>query len=215
MRVVATAVVMLLCVSVARGDASDDARALFEHGTALYALHRFAEAATQFEKAFELKPDPAILYNAAQAHRFAGNKARSLELYESYLRLYGERPNAAEVSDHIRELRGAIDAERRATNAPPTGPAQMSPPRPGEPPPTGAVPRPAEAAPAVAATPAPSAAPVAVSTERTSRPLAKRPWFWVVVGGAAVVVATGVALGVTLGSSTKDPTPSYGVANGN
>jgi hypothetical protein len=43
----------------------------------------------------------------------------------------------------------------------------------------------------------------------------KRPWFWVVVGGAAVAVAAGIALGVTLGSSTKDPSASYGVVNGN
>ena len=46
-------------------------------------------AADNYEKAFALKPDPAVLYNAAQAHRLAGNKQRALDLYQSYLRMYG------------------------------------------------------------------------------------------------------------------------------
>lgn len=222
----ATAVV---CVSAARADTSDDARAAFEHGTALYTLHRFAEAAAQFEKAFELKPDPAILYNAAQAHRFAGNKPRALELYEGYLRLYRDRPNADEVREHVRQLRAAIESDRRATNAPPTGQAPMS----GQSTATTAPPPAEPSAPATtpgAAAPATSASPATVATTSTttapatgatdvaappSRPLVKRPWFWAIVGSAAIVVATGVALGVTLGSSTKDPTPTYGVANAN
>jgi hypothetical protein len=247
MRAGLTLAIILVSVTVARGDSSEEARALFERGTALYALHRFADAAALYEKAFELKPDPAILYNAAQAHRLAGNKARALDLYESYLRLYGQRPNRAEVNEHIRQLKSAIEAEHRATSAPPVGPASIAPPRPGEPAakpapntpapapkatsttvaPATTAPPPAAAAPPTAAPPterawngtAPAPLPVATaagtSPGTSSRPLVKRPWFWVVIGGAAVAVAAGIALGVTLGSSTKDPTASYGVVNGN
>src|SRR5262249_58021652 len=76
----------------------DDARALFERGSALYALGRYAEAAPLFERAFELKPDPALLYNAAQAYRLLGNKPRALTLYQNYFRLFGDQiPNAPEV----------------------------------------------------------------------------------------------------------------------
>ncbi len=210
---------LLSIVSIAHADASDEARTLYQHGMALYALHRFAEAAVQFEKAFELKPDPAILYNAAQAHRFAGNKPRALDLYESYLRLYGDQPNAGEVRDHVKQLRAAIEAEHSATNAPPTAAAPLPP---GSTAPSGEPP----ATPPSTATPPPAAATTtagegASSSTLTatapppSKPLVKKPWFWAVVGGAAVVVAAGVVLGVTLGSSAKDPTPSYGVANGN
>ena len=213
----------LVCVSVARAEPADEARAAFEHGTALYTLHRFAEAATQFEKAFELKPDPAILYNAAQAHRFAGNKSRALELYEGYLRLYRDRPNADEVREHVRQLRAAIDSEQSATHAPPTGQAPMTnDPAPRAPSPTTSPPPSTTTTTTTTTTmsataPPPASVPpdVAATAPPPRRPLVKRAWFWAVIGGAVAVVATGVALGVTLGSTTKDPTPTYGVANGN
>src|SRR5205807_10015881 len=57
---------------------AEDAKSLFEHGMTLYALGRYTEAAPLFERAFELKPDPALLYNAAQAHRLAGHSQRAL-----------------------------------------------------------------------------------------------------------------------------------------
>src|SRR5262249_40640767 len=155
-------------VGVARANTADEARSLYEHGTALYALHRFAEAATQFEKAFELKPVPAILYNAAQAHRLAGNKARALELYQSYLRLFGGQPNTEEVRGHVRELQKAIDAEHRATTAPPAEPASIPPPRQTQ-------------AAAVDAKQPSDTTTLLVTGERTSRPLAKRPWFWATI----------------------------------
>jgi tetratricopeptide (TPR) repeat protein len=205
-------------VSVARADVSDDARTAFQHGTALYALHRFAEAAVQFEKAFELKPDPAILYNAAQAHRFAGNKPRALELYESYVRMYSDQPNATEVREHVRQLRAAIEAEHSATNAPPSAVAPLPSATAA---PAGRTPSTTEPSSAPAPSSTPAAQPSSSATTLTAsaappeRPLVKKPWFWAVVGGAAVVVAAGVVLGVTLGSSTKDPSPTYGVANGN
>jgi tetratricopeptide (TPR) repeat protein len=218
MRALAVLGVLLLCVPVAGADASDDARAAFEHGQALYALHRFGEAAVQFEKAFELKPQPAILYNAAQAHRLAGNKQRALELYESYLRIYPNAQNGAEIRDRVRELKSAIEADQRATTAPPKE-AQQLPPGNGEPttpPPTGTTTPPATTPPATTPSEAtPAATSNAVTAEAPPRPVYKKPWFWAVIGGAAVVVAGAVVLGVTLGSPAKDPTPTYGVANGN
>jgi tetratricopeptide (TPR) repeat protein len=104
---------LLLITATAR--AQEDAKTLFERGTALFALHKFGDAAVVFEHAFELKPDPAILYNAAQAHRLASHSARALELYESLLKLYGSKlSNREEIVDHIKQLRAAVDAEQRA-----------------------------------------------------------------------------------------------------
>ena len=68
-------------------DQRGEARAHYEKGTAAYALGRFADAAAEFEQAFTLKPDPALLYNAAQAYRLAGDRDRALQLYKSYLRV--------------------------------------------------------------------------------------------------------------------------------
>jgi tetratricopeptide (TPR) repeat protein len=95
-------VACLALPAAAAGGATEDARAHYERGTSLYALGKFAEAAQEYEKAFELKPDPALLYNAAQAHRIAGNKQRALFLYQNFLRVFGtSSPNAPEVERHV------------------------------------------------------------------------------------------------------------------
>jgi hypothetical protein len=113
------ALALLLATLPGRARADEDAKAVFERATALFALHKFHDAALVFEKAFELRPDPAILYNAAQAHRLAGEKTRALDLYESLLRLYGDRFKRVEISQHIAELKHAIDADQRASGSPP------------------------------------------------------------------------------------------------
>jgi tetratricopeptide (TPR) repeat protein len=51
----------------AQADNVEEARAYVNKATAAYALNHYAVAAENFEKAFELKPDPALLYNAAQS----------------------------------------------------------------------------------------------------------------------------------------------------
>src|SRR5262245_52817551 len=102
--------IALLLGGVAR--AEEDARAYNERAEAAYALGRYGDAAQYYEKAFELKPQPALLYNAAQAHRLAGNKQRALLLYRNYLRVYaGKIPNRKEVEGHLTALQAAIDSD--------------------------------------------------------------------------------------------------------
>jgi tetratricopeptide (TPR) repeat protein len=168
----------------------DDPRALFDRGSALYALGRYAEAAPLFERAFELKADPALLFNAAQAYRFMGNKPRALTLYQNYIRLYGDTiPNADDVRHQIDQLKEAIAADERSKSAPPTG--VQTPQTPGGPT-------------LIASAPPPR------------KPLVKRPWFWVAVGGGAAVVITAVAVGVAVGTrGHTDPNASFGTVSGN
>jgi hypothetical protein len=143
--------------------ASEDARSYLDKATAAYGLGRYATAAENFEKAYELKPDPALLYNAAQAHRLAGNKQRALELYESYLRMYGKKDKREEVERRIRELKQAIEHDKTVATSPPVTTMPVSPapasPAPASPPPAAAAPAPAAPAPAPppAATPPPPA----------------------------------------------------------
>lgn len=177
-------VAALLLVSLASGArADDDPRELYRRAQAFYALGKYSEAAPLFEKTFELKPDPALLYNAAQAHRFGGNKPRALALYENYVRVYGEQiPNRAEVNNLIVQLRRAIETDQRAISAPPVGTVQ----------PKAA---PVESAPVVREPPRPA---VVERPPAIARPLRKRPWFWGVLVGSVAVVALGVGLGVGL-----------------
>lgn len=178
-----------------------EARAHFEKGNAAYALGDYAAAAAEYERAFQLKPDPALLYNAAQSHRVAGNKTRALLLYQNYLRVYGSVvQNGEEVQRHIDTLRKAIESDQNAQTSPPTAPMVQQPTV--TPPPR---------------VPQETAAPVLVAAapQRDERPLVKKPWFWIATGAAVVVVA-GVAIGLGVGlSGTKNPTPSLGAVAGN
>jgi len=213
---------LLILALVARtATAEENAKVLYDRAEAAYALARYAEAAGLFEKVFELRPQPSLLYNAAQAHRLAGNKARALELYQNYLRVYGARiENRAEVERHIAALQQALDSERRAATSPPvaTAPVPPSPTkeevpqRPPEPAPLGEPGPPA--APPASVTPAvPTTAvssPDSTAAPETRQPLVRRPIFWGLLVGGVVLVGATVAVGVVFGRPEVDPTPSAG-----
>jgi tetratricopeptide (TPR) repeat protein len=185
-----------------------EARAHYEKATGAYALGRYADAAAEFEAAFVLKPDPAILYNAAQAYRLAGKKERALELYRSYRRVYGRRAeHAGDVDKHIAELEKAIESDRHASSAESTDLATFdgsnAPAATPMPAPQLTTPPPA-AAPPAAGTAAPSASLVAQpapAARDDGAPIYKRWWFW---AGAGAIVAGAIVTGVLLsgGGST-------------
>ena len=74
------AVVLGIALASPRPAAAEklDARRHYEKATAAFGLGKYDEAAREYEAAFELKPDPALLYNAAQACRLAGRSARAI-----------------------------------------------------------------------------------------------------------------------------------------
>ena len=193
---------LALVCSVAVAD-ENDAKSLFTRGRTLYALGRFGEAAELFEKAFELKQDPAILYNAAQAHRLGGDKKKALVLYQNYLRLFGEQSNAGEVEKRIVDLKAAIEAEQAAKTNPPTGLLNDK----SEPTTT-----------ATTTPPAPVTPPPLVPTQSEpppKKPLARRGWFWGVVVGGVAVAGGAVALGGVLGTAKSGPAITLGSVKGN
>jgi len=108
----------------ARTEKAEEAREYLDKATAAFALNRYAVAAENYEKSFELKPDAAVLYNAAQAYRLAGNKERALDLYQSYLRMYGD-DKRAEIEKHIQNLKQAIEKDHAVATSPPTGTAPV------------------------------------------------------------------------------------------
>ena len=81
-----------------------DARKHYDRATAAFGLGKYAEAAAEYEAAFRLRPDPALLYNCAQSYRLAGDRPRAIELYRNYLRLYGDAPNAEDARKHLGNL---------------------------------------------------------------------------------------------------------------
>jgi hypothetical protein len=62
----------------------------------------------------------------------------------------------------------------------------------------------------------PSVAPLAITPPLAApTPVYKRAWFWSVIGGVTAAAVVGLAVGVTFGHSTVDPTASFGTARGN
>ena len=91
-----------------------DARKHYDEATSAFGLGRYADAAAEYEAAFRLRPDPALLYNCAQSYRLAGNNVRALELYRKYVRLYGDAPNADDARKHVNDLESQIASDKAA-----------------------------------------------------------------------------------------------------
>jgi len=212
-----------------RAEKVEEAREYLDKATAAFALNRYAVAAENYEKSFELKPDAAVLYNAAQAYRLAGNKERALDLYQSYLRMYGD-DKRAEIEKHIQNLKQAIEKDHAVATSPPTGTAPVGvapaagsgaaagstmvatpPPAAGStmvaapPPPLVPAPPPAQPAPVLVAQPA-------AASDQGS--VVSKPWFWIAVGG---VVAAAVVTSILVAGrrDPSDPTSTITPVDGN
>jgi tetratricopeptide (TPR) repeat protein len=73
------------------------AGALYEEGGKLYAAGEFKAAAARFEQAYALDPDPAYLFNAAQAYRLGGACAEAARSYQKFLDEVPDPPSRDKV----------------------------------------------------------------------------------------------------------------------
>jgi tetratricopeptide (TPR) repeat protein len=96
------------------------AKALSQEANSLYAVGDFAQAADKYQSAYKLKPDAALLYNAAQSSRMAGNNEKALLLYKNYAMFYPNARNIPNVELQITKLQEAIAAQHKAQTQPPT-----------------------------------------------------------------------------------------------
>jgi tetratricopeptide (TPR) repeat protein len=189
--------VMLLVAATGAAWAGDVSKAKehFKAGLAAFTLGDYVKAAAEYEAAYSEEPDPALLYNAAQAQRLAGNKPRALFLYQNYLRYFPTQSNRAEVQRHIANLQSAIESDQKAKTTPPTDSKPIEGAKPAEPAPP-PVEKPVEAKPAEV----PSEAMPAATTE--APPKKRTPkWVWGVVGGVVAAAAIGLGVGLGIGLS--------------
>jgi tetratricopeptide (TPR) repeat protein len=199
-----------LCSAVAQAEPRSvdpkvkEARALFQAATSHFAIGEFGKAAEEYQQAYQLKPDPALLYNAAQSLRLSNQLERALVLYRNYLNLYPKEPNAVEVRAQIGKLKEAIASAEQAKSAPPLstvaslqGDDRSEPSRdPAREPSLKAAPASEQAA-----------SPVA---QPASTPVYRRWWLWTVVGVVVVGGVTGGVLAATLPSGTWANSPTVG-----
>jgi tetratricopeptide (TPR) repeat protein len=197
---VALALALILLPGWAAAEsATARAKRHFEQGTTAYNIGDFQKAIEEYKEAYKAKPDPAILYNIAQAYRLAGNARQAVFLYRSYLRNLPDAPNRAEVEERIRTLEAEIAATSKSQATTP-----RREPVPAEPPHDTASPPPHDTAPP----------PIAVTTTappRDERRARKKAWIWggVVAGVVVVGVALGVGLGLGLTEDNPPPTAHF------
>jgi tetratricopeptide (TPR) repeat protein len=113
------------------GAADESSRAAMEHfrrGTRAYDLGHFTEAAAEYERAYEAKENPALLYNLGQAYRGAGEHQKALNAYRAYLRNATDPPNRDEVVRFIEALKHSIEVEKATKEKPPVGTLPATPP---------------------------------------------------------------------------------------
>lgn len=90
------------------------ARAHFRAGTRYFDLRRYADAAIEFERVFELTEQRALFYNAGRAWEAAGRAREALRAYQRFLE--GDTPGVdrASVERAMRALQARAAEEERA-----------------------------------------------------------------------------------------------------
>lgn len=194
--------------SVAHAE-SDPAKARehFKSGTKAYDLGRYLDAAREYETAYEIHDEPALLYNIAQAYRLGGENVKAMRAYKAFLRRSPKASNRAEVEQRIVELQRVVGEQNRVRDAAPTGTitpeARPESPRPVEEP----APAPAAPAPKPAATVA--AKPATVDTGKTLRVAGLA----LLGTGLGFVVVGGAFAGLTKKADDEAVRPADGVYN--
>ena len=79
-RLIALALALAVTAGVARADDDERSRAAarehYARGTSFFDLGHYDDAVAEYDKAYQAKNEPSLLYNIAQAHRLAGHAAR-------------------------------------------------------------------------------------------------------------------------------------------
>src|SRR5437764_10282963 len=138
--IVASAV--FLCAATARAqdkpvDPKVAAKEHYTRGTSFYDLGRYDDAIKEFEAAYELKNDPAFLYNLAQSYRQAGNHEQAVHFYKTYLRYMPKAPNRADIEEKIKTEEQLLAQKGGGTTTPPPANTTTPPPGNAAPPPGG------------------------------------------------------------------------------
>jgi hypothetical protein len=95
-------------VRTAAADAKKEASRHFKLGVDLYGEGKFSEALVEFQRAYELRPHPSVLYNIAATYRELSYYSESIEFFERFL---GEGKGVAK-KDLIKKAQAELDELR-------------------------------------------------------------------------------------------------------
>jgi hypothetical protein len=105
----------------------------YEKATRAYDVQKYNEAVDEYQKAYEIGGDPAMLYNVAQSYRLADQLTDALRFYRRYLQRSPNARNRDDVERKIADLEKTVEDRRKAAAA--TAPPPVTPAPPVTPPP--------------------------------------------------------------------------------
>ena len=106
-------------------DQKQEMRQHYEKATRAYDIEKYGEAVDEYQKAYEIGGDPAMLYNIAQAYRLNKQLPDALHFYRRYLQRSPNARNREDVERKIAEVEKTVEERRKAAAAatPPPLPA--------------------------------------------------------------------------------------------
>ncbi|MEO7093238.1 MAG: hypothetical protein ABI175_08305, partial [Polyangiales bacterium] len=99
-------------------------------GQRRYAAGDYLVAADRLEAAYALDPDPAYLFNIAQAYRFGNACAKAATSYKVFLAKVPNPPNAAKVQQYLEQSEECARKQAAAERPVPPTPDPVVPPPP-------------------------------------------------------------------------------------
>lgn len=94
----------------------------YEKATRAYDVQKYAEAVEEYQRAYEIGGDPAMLYNVAQSYRLNDQLGDAQRFYRRYLQRSPNARNRDDVEKKIADLERIIEERRKKAAAAPPSP---------------------------------------------------------------------------------------------
>ena len=91
-----------------------DMKLHYDKATRAYDVGKYQEAIEQYQKAYEIGGDAAMIYNIAQAYRLSDQLSEAIRFYRRYLQRSPSAPNREVVERRIAELEKVVEERKRS-----------------------------------------------------------------------------------------------------
>lgn len=173
------------------------AKEFIGRATQRFSAGEYAAAIDDYRAAYQLRQLPTLIFNIAQAHRKASQWQEALANYERFIKEDSKSSLVPEAEAHAAAMRAKIEAEKSSLER--EAAARLAQQRVEE----------AEAlAKAREEERKKAEAALLLATTAKKEPIYKRPWFWIVIGGAA---AAAIGVGIGVGLYLREPSSDLGV----